>query len=75
VKRFLAKLAAPKSDEASKTFVIAFGGHSSAASHGNYFNQSYAHYFQRMLEPALKAAGIQLVVRNHGIHMCFIIYC
>ena len=66
-KRFLAKLAAPKGDSASKRFVIAFGGHSSAAAHGNFFNQSYAFAFERLLQPVFKAAGLELVVRNHAM--------
>jgi len=66
-KRFLAKLAAPKGDLAAKRFVIAFGGHSSAAAHGNYYNQSYAHAFERLLVPVFNAAGLALVVRNHAM--------
>lgn len=66
-KRFLAKLAAPKGDSASKRFVIAFGGHSSAAAHGNFFNQSYAFAFERLLQPVFAAAGLELVVRNHAM--------
>jgi len=67
IKRLLSKLAAPKDDNEMKTFTIAFGGHSSAAAHGNYYNQSYAHAFERMLGPAMKAAGIKLVIRNHAM--------
>jgi hypothetical protein len=52
--------------DSAKKFVVAFGGHSSAAAHGNYFNESYAHAFQRLLTPVCEAAGIELVVRNHG---------
>mmetsp|Transcript_19442 Transcript_19442/g.44089 ORF Transcript_19442/g.44089 Transcript_19442/m.44089 type:complete len:746 (+) Transcript_19442:145-2382(+) len=66
VRRFLAKLAAPIGTSA-KRFVVAFGGHSSAAAHGNLYNQSYAHAFERLLAPAFKAAGVQLVVRNHAM--------
>mmetsp|Transcript_27387 Transcript_27387/g.49738 ORF Transcript_27387/g.49738 Transcript_27387/m.49738 type:complete len:783 (+) Transcript_27387:70-2418(+) len=67
VKRMLAKLAAPKTSKGSKEFVVAFGGHSSAAAHGNLFNQSYAHAFERLLSPVFQAAGLDLVVRNHAM--------
>ena len=61
VKRLLRKLAT------HENFVVAFGGHSSAAAHGNYYNQSYAHVFERVLAPAFEAAKIPLVVRNHAM--------
>jgi len=65
VRRLLGKLA--KGGSSPQSFVVAFGGHSSAASHGNYFNESYAHEFERLLAPVFKEAGIQLEVRNHAM--------
>jgi len=66
VKRMLGKLALPKGDPL-KRFVVAIGGHSSAAGHGNFFNESYAFAMERQLKPVFAAAGIELVVRNHAM--------
>ena len=46
---------------------VAFSGHSAAAGHGNMFNESFPFAFQRLLGPALAAAGVELRVGNFAL--------
>lgn len=48
-------------------FVVSFSGTSVTAGHDNYLNQSYPMVFQRVAQPAFRAAGVDLVVRNHAM--------
>ena len=50
-----------------RAFTVAFGGTSVSAGHDNWFNQSYAHCYERAFRPSFRAAGGRLTVRNHAI--------
>jgi hypothetical protein len=61
-------------------YVWATGGHSSAAGHGNLFNESYTAFLERDLADVFGAVGIEFIGRNHAmggttsgseIAMCF----
>lgn len=43
------------------------GGHSSAAAHGNHFQQSYTLQVQRALEPLFARLGVYHISRNVGM--------
>lgn len=48
----------------NRPFVIAMGGHSAAAGHGNHFHQSYMMQLHKVLAPVLARLGVQLITRN-----------
>lgn len=48
-------------------FIWATGGHSSAAGHGNLFNESYTAYMERGAKDAFRAIGIDFVGRNYAM--------
>jgi len=48
-------------------FVWATGGHSAAAGHGNFVNQSYTAYMERAARPVFASIGIWLEGRNYGM--------
>jgi hypothetical protein len=48
-------------------FVWATAGDSSAAGHGNMFNQSYTAVLERAVQPAFQAIGLNFVARNYGM--------
>jgi len=50
-----------------RAFTVAFAGTSVSAGHDNWFNQSHPHAYERAFRPAFKAAGGELVVRNHAM--------
>lgn len=54
-------------DAYMETFVWVTGGHSSAAGHGNLYNESYTAYLSRDLEPVFASLGIEFVGRNYGM--------
>jgi hypothetical protein len=49
------------------TFTLVMGGHSSAAGHGNHFQQSYTMQFQKSLEPIFSRLGVKLTSHNIGM--------
>jgi hypothetical protein len=49
------------------TFNFVMGGHSSAAGHGNHFQQSYTLQFQKVMEPIFARLGVKLTSRNIGM--------
>lgn len=53
--------------EAKVYFVWASAGDSSAAGHGNHFNQSYTAVLEHTVSDALAALGIDFVGRNYGM--------
>ena len=48
------------------SFVFAMGGHSSAAGHGNHFQQSYTLQVQWILEAVFERLGVRHQARNFG---------
>ncbi|KAG7362731.1 hypothetical protein IV203_026091 [Nitzschia inconspicua] len=48
-------------------YVWATGGHSSAAGHGNLFNETYTYYMERDLVDVFGAVGIEFVGRNYAM--------
>jgi hypothetical protein len=46
------------------TFTLVVGGHSAAAGHGNYFQQSYAMQFHKVMEPIFGLLGVELRTHN-----------
>lgn len=48
-------------------FVWATGGHSAAASHGNFFNQSYTAYMESSVSVVMSAVGIDFEGRNYAV--------
>jgi len=48
-------------------FVWATGGHSAAAGHGNFFNQSYTAYVERATKDVYAAAGLRFEGRNYAM--------
>jgi len=52
---------------ATLKFVWATGGHSAAAGHGNFFNQSYTAQMERQLLPVFRAADLDFVGRNYAV--------
>ncbi len=56
----------------SQKFLMIFGGSSVTAGHDNYYNQSYPFVAERRMKRALKALGVELVVRNiaQGANNC-----
>lgn len=48
----------------NRPFVIAMGGHSAAAGHGNHFHQSYMMQLHKVLAPVLARMGVKLITRN-----------
>lgn len=51
---------------AQDRFTFAMGGHSAAAGHGNYFQQSYTLQVGRILEPIFARLGVKASARNFG---------
>lgn len=49
------------------SFVWASGGHSAAASHGNFFNQSYTAYMHQDAVDIFASIGIEFVGRNYAV--------
>ena len=45
-------------------FVLALGGHSSAAGHGNLFQQAYTPQFQKVMEPVFARLGVHCISRS-----------
>lgn len=62
--KILEKLVDPT---AEVNFVWATAGDSSAAGHGNMFNQSYTAVLEQTVKPAFKALGINFVGRNYAM--------
>mmetsp|Transcript_1243 Transcript_1243/g.1889 ORF Transcript_1243/g.1889 Transcript_1243/m.1889 type:complete len:663 (-) Transcript_1243:3626-5614(-) len=54
---------------ATVDFVWATGGDSSAAAHGNLFNQSYTAVLEDAVRPAFKALGINFIGRNYAMSL------
>ena len=48
-------------------FVWATGGHSTAAGHGNLYNETYTAYLVRAAKPVFQSIGIDFVGRNCGM--------
>jgi hypothetical protein len=48
-------------------FVWATCGHSAAAGHGNFFNQSYTAFLDRAIAPIMNSVGIRFVGRNYAV--------
>ena len=48
-------------------FVWVTGGHSSAAGHGNLFNESYTAFMERGVKDVFRSVGIDFVGRNHAM--------
>ena len=46
------------------TFTLVMGGHSSAAGHGNHFQQSYTLQFHKVMEPVFARLGVKLQSHN-----------
>ena len=46
------------------SFVLAMGGHSTAAGHGNAFQQAYTPQFQRTVEPVFERLGVHCLARS-----------
>jgi hypothetical protein len=68
----------PSSETSSKTagttetplpvsFVWASGGHSAAAGHGNFFNESYSYVLEQAAHDVFAAVGINFVVRKYAM--------
>jgi len=54
-------------ESGSASFVWASAGHSSAAGHGNFFNQSYAAVMERAAAPLFAAVGLKFEARNYAM--------
>lgn len=50
-------------------FIWSTGGDSSAAAHGNLFNQSYTAVLENAVRPAFKALGINFIGRNYAMSL------
>jgi hypothetical protein len=61
------KLIAATSTAVIQTFVVSFMGSSVTAGHDSMFNQSFPVVTKALMEPAFRAAGIDLVTRNAAI--------
>ena len=48
-------------------FVWATGGHSAAASHGNFFNQSYTWYMENDVKDVFGALGLGFIGKNYAV--------
>jgi hypothetical protein len=64
IQKILEKLLDPSKEV---RFIWATAGDSSAAGHGNMFNQSYTAVLERSVQPAFQALGINFVGRNYGM--------
>lgn len=53
--------------ESKSKFVWATNGHSTAASHGNLFRDSYTHVMGRTMQPVFDALGIEWEARNFAM--------
>ena len=51
----------------STTYVVAIGGNSVAAGHGNLYNESYTAYLERDMEDIFNSIGIDFEGRNYGM--------
>jgi len=49
------------------SFVWATGGHSAAASHGNFFNQSYTWYMENDVKDVFGALGLGFIGKNYAV--------
>ena len=49
------------------TFIWATGGHSAAAGHGNYFNESYTARLEQLAKPIFASLGVHFVGRNYAM--------
>jgi hypothetical protein len=48
-------------------FTLVMSGHSSAAGHGNHFQQSYTMQYQKAMEPIFARLGVKCISRNMGM--------
>ncbi|GKZ01025.1 hypothetical protein MPSEU_001053900 [Mayamaea pseudoterrestris] len=55
------------SDTMMVPFIWATGGHSAAAGHGNYFNESYTARLEQLLAPVFASMGMRFVGRNYAM--------
>lgn len=51
----------------SAHFVWATGGHSAAAGHGNFYDESYTSYLEQAVKPVFEAVGLQFTGRNYAM--------
>lgn len=56
-----------QSNAKAPTFIWATGGHSAAAGHGNYFNESYTARLEQLVSPVFRSIGIHFVGRNYAM--------
>jgi hypothetical protein len=64
IEKILVKLLDPSKDV---DFVWATAGDSSAAGHGNMFNQSYTAVLERTVHSAFQSIGLNFIARNYGM--------
>ena len=57
----------PKLKEYYNKFIWVNGGHSSAAGHGNLFNETYTSIVEQISSDVYGAVGIKLIGRNHAM--------
>lgn len=48
-------------------FVWATGGHSAAAGHGNFYDESYTNYLNKAAVPIFESVGLDFVARNYAM--------
>jgi hypothetical protein len=51
------------------TFIWAMGGHSSAAGHGNYYNESHTAVMERSAKGVFEAVGLDFIGKNYAMYV------
>ena len=63
-------------DDNKVKFIWASGGHSSAAAHGNYYNESYTAVLERSGKGVFDAVGLDLIGKNYAMYVSYVfLYC
>ena len=66
-RKILLKVLRAWNDKDGVRFVWSTGGHSAAAGHGNYHNQSYTAFMERAVKPVFARAGVDFEGRNYAM--------
>lgn len=66
-RKMMLKLLEIQTKQQRVPFVWATGGHSAAAGHGNFYDESYTSYLNKAATPIFKSVGIDLITRSYAM--------
>jgi len=66
-RKLMMKLLMASSSSKTTTFVWATGGHSAAAGHGNFYDESYTAFMERAVKDVFAAVNMEFIGRNYAM--------